>query len=104
VAVIRQGKLVAVGHPDELRASTGGPRVTVHGRGFSSGALARLRACPDVASVEARNGHLDIGLARETEAAPIVALLVGAGVEVEEVRRGKASLEEVFMTLMEEER
>jgi hypothetical protein len=29
--------------------------------------------------------------------------LVNAGVQVEEVRRGKASLEEVFLTLMEEE-
>jgi hypothetical protein len=29
--------------------------------------------------------------------------MVGAGVQVEEVRRGKASLEEVFLTLMEEE-
>jgi len=30
--------------------------------------------------------------------------LVGAGVQVAEVRHGKASLEEVFVTLMEEER
>jgi tmRNA-binding protein len=29
--------------------------------------------------------------------------LVSAGAEVEEVRRGKASLEEVFLTLMGEE-
>ena len=34
----------------------------------------------------------------------MVNLLVDAGVAVEEVRRGKVSLEEVFVTLMEEER
>jgi hypothetical protein len=32
-----------------------------------------------------------------------VSLLVQAGAEVLEVRRGKASLEDVFLTLMEEE-
>ncbi len=34
---------------------------------------------------------------------PLVRLLVQAGAEVEEVHRGKASLEDVFLTLMEEE-
>jgi hypothetical protein len=34
----------------------------------------------------------------------LVSLVVSAGVQVEEVRRGQASLEEVFLTLMEEER
>jgi ABC-2 type transport system ATP-binding protein len=38
------------------------------------------------------------------DVAPLVNLVVSAGVQVEEVRRGKASLEEVFLTLMEEER
>ena len=31
VAVIREGKLVAIGHPDELRARAGGPRVEIFG-------------------------------------------------------------------------
>ena len=57
-----------------------------------------------MASVDANNGRLAIRLRREADAAPLASLLVGAGAEVEEVRRGKASLEEVFMTLMEEER
>ncbi len=104
VGVIRQGKLVAVGSPDELRARTGGPRVEVFGRGFGAEALAQLRARPEVAAVDANNGHVVIDLRHEADAAPLVSLLVGAGVEVEEVRRGKASLEEVFMTLMEEAR
>jgi ABC-2 type transport system ATP-binding protein len=103
VCVIRNGGLVAQGHPDELRARAGGPRVEIFGRGFSEDALSRLRSRPEVAAVEAQNGHLAIDLNRETATAPLVELLVGAGVQVEEVRRGKASLEEVFLTLMEEE-
>ena len=36
--------------------------------------------------------------------AAIVSLVVSAGGLVEEVRRDKASLEDVFLTMMEEER
>jgi ABC-2 type transport system ATP-binding protein len=103
VAVIRQGRLVAVGHPDELRARAGGPHVEIVGRGLSEVALALLQARPEVAAAEANNGRLVVDLCQEVEVAPLISLLVGAGAEVEEVRRGKASLEDVFLTLMEEE-
>ena len=103
VAVIREGHLVALGHPDQLRAQAGGLRVEVSGRGFGEEALSLLQQRPEVAAVEAQNGRLIIDLSRESAAAPLVSLLVSTGAEVEEVRRGKASLEEVFMTLMEEE-
>ncbi len=102
VAVIRQGKLVAEGHPDELRARTGGPQVEIIGRGFTEEALAALRSWPEVADVKRKNGHLVIDLQHDTATAPLVGALVGAGVEVEEVRKGTASLEEAFLTIMEE--
>jgi len=51
-----------------------------------------------------QNGHLAIHLHDEIDVAPLVSLIVNAGVQVEEVRKGKASLEEVFLTLMEEEK
>lgn len=104
VAVIRQGRLVAVGHPDALRARAGGPRVEIIGRGFNEHTLDLLRARPEVAAAEVENRHLEIDLRQETDVAQLVSMLVSAGVQVEEVRRGKASLEEVFLTLMEEER
>jgi ABC-2 type transport system ATP-binding protein len=104
VAVIRQGKLVAIGHPDELRARAGGPRVEIVGRGFSERALELLRARPEVAAAVVENRHLEIDLRQETDVAPLVSILIAEGVQVEEVRHGKASLEEVFVTLMEEDR
>jgi len=104
VAVIREGKLVAIGHPDKLRARAGGPRVEIIGRGFSDRALQLLRARPEVAAAEVQNQHPEIDLREGTDTAPLVSLMVSEGVQVEEVRRGKASLEEVFLTLMEEER
>ena len=102
VGVIRQGKLLAVGHPDTLRAQAGGPRVEIVGRGFSENVLTLLRAQPQVSAAERQNGRLSLQLCAETDIAPLVSLMVSAGVEVEQVRKGKASLEEVFLTLMEE--
>jgi ABC-2 type transport system ATP-binding protein len=104
VAVIRKGKLLTVGHPDELRAHTGAPHVEVVGSGFSESVLNLLRARPEVSAVEMQDKRLSIQLRQEMDVAPLVSLMVGAGVQVEEVRKGKASLEEVFLTLMEEER
>ncbi|MHB1007560.1 MAG: ABC transporter ATP-binding protein [Chloroflexota bacterium] len=104
VGVIRQGKLLAVGHPDTIRATTGAPRVEILGRGFDEPVLAELRARPEVASVAVQNGRLTVDLTGEVDVAPLVSLVVSAGGQVEEVRKGKASLEEAFLTMMEEEK
>lgn len=103
VGVIRQGKLVIVGSPDELRARARGPQAEIVGRGFTVPMLATLRARPEVAHADLHNDHLRVDLRGESEVGPWVRLLVQAGAEVLEVRRGKASLEDVFLTLMEEE-
>lgn len=103
VAVIRQGHIVALGHPDELRTRPGGARVEIVGRGFAQSVLAQLRAQPEVTGIASNNGHLAIDLRGDADVAPLVSLLVAAGAQVEEVRRGKASLEDIFLTLMQEE-
>lgn len=104
VAVIRDGSLVAIGHPDELRAHTGRPRVEVIGRGFTEAVVERLLARPGVVGTEAENGRLYIDLEGEASTSELISLLVAEGVQVEEVRRDMASLEDVFLTLMEEEK
>jgi len=103
VGVIRKGKLQAIGTPDQLRAQTGRPHIEISGTGFTAAAIAALQARPEVAGVQHRNNHLVIALRQATEAAPLVNLLVAQGVQVEEVKKGAADLEEVFLTLMEEE-
>ncbi len=105
VGVIRTGKLLAVGSPDILRQQTGRPEAEIFGDGFTPETLAALRARRDIASAEAQNGRLTLELAnQQVRMAPIVAALVEAGAQIEEVRRGQASLEEVFLSLMEEDR
>jgi len=103
VGVIRQGKLVTVGAPDELRARTGGPQAEIVGHGFTEQMLATLRERPEVAHADLHNSHLVLELRGESKVGALVSVLVHAGAEVEEVRRGKASLEDVFLSLMEEE-
>lgn len=104
VAVIRQGKLLAVGHPDDLRTHTGSPQVEINGSGFSEQVLDHLRARPEVSAVETRDGGLIVHLRGDADTGPLVSLMVNEGANIEEVRRGKASLEDVFLTLMEEDR
>jgi len=102
VGVIRNGKLLMVGNPDELRMSKDNTHVEITGRGFTEQILASLRGRPEVAGVEQQNGSLLIDLRGEAEAGPLVSLIVKSGGEVEEVRRGEGSLEDVFLTLMKE--
>lgn len=100
VGVIRQGKLIAVGHPNELREKVSVPRIEVVGSGFTPKLQNCLRTQPGVAEVNIAGEVLTITLHKPTSAAPFVDFLVREGVQVEEVRKGGASLEEVFLTLM----
>lgn len=102
VGVIREGRLVALGSPDMLRRQTGRPQAEIIGDRFTPEVMSMLQTRSDVESATIENGHLVVALHNTDKAAPIVAALVGAGAEVEEVRRGQASLEDVFMTLMQE--
>ncbi|NCP16378.1 ABC transporter ATP-binding protein, partial [bacterium] len=110
VGVINKGKLLAVGTLDELRAHNEAPRVEVTGSGFSEAILSNLRGRPEVRGVAAGDGKLTIELRPGVPTASpapavrgLVRLLVESGAEVEEVHKNKASLEELFLTLVEEE-
>lgn len=103
VGVISRGKLLTVGHPDELRARSGKERVEIIGNGFTERVLAFLKDRADVGSAELSGGRLVLTLVPGSRTAPIVNALVHEGVEIEEVRKVTASLEEAFLTIMEEE-
>lgn len=102
VGVIRQGKLLAAGAPAELRARSGSPRCEIFGSGFSQELIEHLHKRPEVASVRLENQHLVIDLNGQIEIAALVNWLVNAGVQVEEIRKSSATLEEVFLNLVEE--
>ena len=103
VAVIRQGKLLAVGSPAELRARGGGQRTEIAGRGFSDAILDALREQLVSRSRVVDGDRLILTLKDGGGVAPMVDLIVREGGEVEEIRNGHGSLEEVFLTLMGED-
>jgi ABC-2 type transport system ATP-binding protein len=104
VAVIRRGKLLAMGKPNELNTQISTPGLEITGTGFTEGVLDMLKNQPLVTSVELHDSQLAIQLREDVETAPLVNSLVSAGVQIDEVRRSKASLEEVFIKLVEEDK
>lgn len=104
VAVVHKGRLLAEGTPDELRTRSGSQRVEITGSGFSATALELLRSNPQVRRANATGGTLSIDLEDSSRIAPLVRMLVEAGVEIEEVCKAKASLEDTFLELVEEDK
>jgi len=103
VGVIRNGKLITIGNPDELRLRNGGHTVEIIGNGFNEKTLTLLQARPEVKQSEIQNGRLIIELNGENKIGPLVTLVVQSGAEIEDISRGGASLEDLFLTLMQEE-
>ncbi len=105
VGVIRAGKLLAMGSPDALRMRDKSPRVKITGRGFDERMVALLRQRPEVARVDHLPDRLEIELLDEkSRNGPLVSLIVQNGGEVEEISREGTSFEELFLTLMREEK
>jgi ABC-2 type transport system ATP-binding protein len=101
VAVIRAGKLLAVGKPDELRERNGGNQVEIYGRGFSSDLMAQVRVHPNVLALQPRNNHIVVEMNQQADVAPVLNLLVMGGAQVEEVHKNRASLEDIFLELVD---
>lgn len=103
VAVIRSGRLLAVGSPHDLQRRRG-EQVRLVVSELSDAALDGLRTTFGVEVIQAapENGHLVLNLGAQTSVAPLVTYLVQNGVAVEEVQRERASLEEVFLSLVQE--
>ena len=100
VGVIRGGRLLAVGSPESLRAGRDSGRVEIAARGVTEDVVAMLRLRSHVQSVVSVDGRLSIGLEDGASVAPIVAWLVQHDVEIEEVRKVRATLEDAFLDLM----
>jgi ABC-2 type transport system ATP-binding protein len=96
VGVIARGRLLAAGHPDELRARVRGGRVEIGGDHLDPAAV---RGIAGVLDAQLENGKLVLRIDKDASVAPIVAALVASGAGIEEVRKGAASLEEVFLLL-----
>jgi ABC-2 type transport system ATP-binding protein len=103
VGVINHGQLLAIGSPAELRSRTSAPRLYVTGNGISLQVLEGIRSSPLVKKAQQQNGRLVMDLNDLARSHEIVAQLVSAGVQIDEVRKEQVELEDVFLQLVEEE-
>lgn len=104
VGVLKEGKLLTVGHPDHLRRQNQATEAEVTGKNFTEDFMTCLLARPEIRTAVRQNDHLRIRINQGHTMPPLVKFMVEQGIEIEEIHRGKASLEEVFLTLMEEEK
>lgn len=102
VGMIQHGRLLALDSPNALRARMPTARITLVGQGFSDHLSNAIRARPDVIAVKQQDDCLSLQLSGAVNTAPLVGMAVDAGAQVKEVRLENASLEEVFLALMED--
>ena len=104
VAVIRAGKLLAVGKPEELRGRNDRPQVEIYGRGFTTHLQDQVRLNPQVKALRQQNDHIVLEMAEKADVSLVISLLVVGGAQVEEVRKNRATLEDIFLELVEDEK
>jgi len=103
VGVINRGRLLAVGSPSDLRSRTSAPRLYITGQRMTSQVVEEIKKSSLIKRIQNQNGRLIVDLNDMTRSHEIVAQLVNAGVQIDEVRKEKADLEDVFLQLVEEE-
>lgn len=98
VGVIRKGRLVGFGRPEELRASHRSALLRLRGTGFSPEIVEAVAQLEGVSGL--RTDGADIVLELQGSAAALISWLVQQGVALEEVRRENATFEEAFLDLV----
>jgi ABC-2 type transport system ATP-binding protein len=99
VAVVRAGKLVAMGAPAEIGAKGARRQVRVRGAGFNDNVAALLSDRRDVYSIRREEGGALIALADGAEVANLVTFLVRVGVGIEEVSPVGNTLEDGVLSI-----
>jgi len=101
IAIIDQGKIVAEGTPQALKAEIAGDLVVIGVGDRSEAALALLRDKPFTREVPDRipaNGRISLYVDRGETAMPaILRLLDGAGLSLETIALARPSLDDVFL-------
>lgn len=104
IAVLRT-RLIALDTPENLRRRLFGRRVLVQVANLSPAMADATRALPVVENVERDGNRLFVNLANPEAGNPLlIRTLVGLGAEIQFVSEVRHSLEEVYLSLIEEEK
>jgi ABC-2 type transport system ATP-binding protein len=104
IAVMRT-RLIALDTPENLRRRLFGRRTVVQARNLSPEMLAAVRSLPFVQGVQQDGQRLLVDLPEPEAYNPLlVSCLAGLGAEIQFVTELRHSLEQVYLSLMEEDR
>ena len=101
VTILNEGRVLASGRTDHIRAQGSEPSIEVEGRGFTEEVVALLLRRPEVASARCTDHTLSLRLAGYVDTAPLVSLLIESGADVTEVRKPRNTLKSAFGALIE---
>lgn len=103
VAIIRDGRLVATGSPQEIGVRNTRRRVRLRGSGLNENVLALLADRRDVYRVHGEDGGALVDLAEDASVAGLVTFLVRVGVGIEEVQPVGSTLEDGVLSLFNDD-
>lgn len=101
VGILRKGKLIATGSPNELLGNEETQQIEIIGNGINRSTISILKKSPDIISVELVDDRLKITLNKHSDIVSVINQVAGDGVEINEVLNTKNNLEELFLQLME---
>ena len=102
VGVLRKGKLVALGAPDELLGFEERQEIEVKGKGFDREKVLSLEKMPGILSAKLAENVLRIAFDKKLDIVSIINHIASPGLEITEVINMRNNLEDVFAQLMEE--
>jgi len=102
VGILRKGKLIAAGTPDELLGNEDTRQIEIIGNNnINRDIVTILEKTPNVLSVKLVDNRLKLTLNKHSDMVSIINQLASNGVEINEVLNIKTNLEELFLQLME---
>ena len=107
IALIDRGSIKLYGELEQLRMASGRKEVVVKTSAtpdLLETAISELQGLPDIESCDHENGILRITMEAGVDTTEIVARLLAHGIGIEELKRGEATLEEIYARVVREEK
>ena len=102
VGVINRGQLIATGRPDDLIGGDGAAPYRISGAGLNNRLLTEILSMENISEARLEEDDLIIGTGEQQSLNPLISALINRGVEIREITRERAGLEETFLKLVEE--
>ncbi len=103
VGVIRQGRVLACDSPEALRTRRSGMAVQVLARSWPESIESGMRALPGVVRVDREGRARRVALTDASHTPALVAWLAAHGLEIEAVTPERATFEQAFLDLLQDE-